>query len=440
MNQIKSRKGYKVIKGLFGKYEEIPEEWNIQNLRNVCDEVYRYPTYFNISYVKKGVLEIRGELILISGKLDSNISKYRLISKQTSSEFPRTILHEGDIVLSVRGTMGKTAIITKQFENSNITANLIKISPNQKLGYSKFLFYIFTSKSFQDRLQALSSQTTIQTIQSNTLQTIQFFLPLFIEQQKIASILSNVDTLIENTQRIIDTTIKLKKGLMQQLFTQGIGHTKFRKVKSLFGKYEEIPEKWECKKLENITEIFKGRGLSKGKISFQGKYKCVLYGELFTTYSQIIENIISKTDHFEGVLSQIGDILMPSSTTTKGIDLATSSVLLIDDIQLGGDINIIRPKLHSIDSVFLGYYLSNKLEKKIASIAQGFTIIHLYPKHLQKLEIYIPKEKKEQQKIGSILSNIDSLIQLQRNSKEKLERLKKSLMQKLLTGKVRVKI
>lgn len=413
MNQIKSRKGYKIIKGLFGKYEEIPENWNIFNL-----------TDSNI-------------LVLSSGK---SIKSTLLKSKEQYPVYGANGVigytkqyNENDSILI--GRVGTSGSIHNLVNYAWVTDNVL-IAKMGKMLNKKFCFY--TLKYLN--LERFATKTSQPLLTQSILKTIKIKIPPLFEQQKIASILSNVDTLIENTQKIIDTTIKLKKGLMQKLFTQGIGHTKFRKVKSLFGKYEEIPEKWECKKLENITEIFKGRGLSKGKISFQGKYKCVLYGELFTTYSQIIENIISKTDHFEGVLSQIGDILMPSSTTTKGIDLATSSVLLIDDIQLGGDINIIRPKLHSIDSVFLGYYLSNKLEKKIASIAQGFTIIHLYPKHLQKLEIYIPKEKKEQQKIGSILSNIDSLIQLQRNNKEKLEHLKKSLMQKLLTGNVRVKI
>ena len=64
-------------------------------------------------------------------------------------------------------------------------------------------------------------------------------LPPLKEQQKIASILSNVDELIQKTEQIIEQTQRLKKGLMQRLLTKGIGHTKFKKTE-----LGEIPEEW----------------------------------------------------------------------------------------------------------------------------------------------------------------------------------------------------
>lgn len=128
----KPRRGYKKVKYLLGKTIEIPEEWCYITLNEVCKEIYRYPTYYNIKYVAKGIPEIRGELIKDSGNLDSNLSKYRFISKNTSEQFPRTQLMEGDFVFSVRGTMGKVALVSKQFVGANITANLMRISPNLK--------------------------------------------------------------------------------------------------------------------------------------------------------------------------------------------------------------------------------------------------------------------------------------------------------------------
>ena len=89
--------------------------------------------------------------------------------------------------------MGKIAIVTKQFEKSNITANLIRISPNRKIIFPKFFMYVLLDKSFQNQLHVFSSQTTIMTIQSNELKSIKFFIPPIKEQQKIASILSEVD-------------------------------------------------------------------------------------------------------------------------------------------------------------------------------------------------------------------------------------------------------
>ena len=69
----------------------------------------------------------------------------------------------------------------------------------------------------------------------------------------------------------------------------------------------------------------------------------------------------------------------------------------------------------------------------------GSTINHLYQKDFNTFHFPIPPLP-EQQKIALILLNIDSQIQSQTKYKEKLEKLKKSLMQKLLTGQVRVAV
>ena len=211
---------FKKVKGLFGKEIEIPEEWECVSLNDLCDEIYRYPTYYNIEYVSTGIPEIRGELIKQNGSLVTNLSKYRFLSKETSSRFPKTQLVDGDFVFSVRGTMGKVALITKNFQGANITANLMRISPNQKKVVSKLLLFHFLTKSFSDVLESLSPQTTIKTIQSKDLKSIKFIIPkLSTEQQRIASILSGVDAYIQKNQQYREKLKKLKKGLMQKLLT-----------------------------------------------------------------------------------------------------------------------------------------------------------------------------------------------------------------------------
>jgi type I restriction enzyme, S subunit len=92
----------------------------------------------SLEHVDDGIPEVRGELIKENGSLEKNISKYRFISEETSNRFVRTRLREGDFVLSVRGTIGKVAIIHKEIEGANMTANLVKISPKRKLSIHCF--------------------------------------------------------------------------------------------------------------------------------------------------------------------------------------------------------------------------------------------------------------------------------------------------------------
>ena len=91
----------------------IPASWEVVRLGEVCDEVYRYPTYYGVEYATEGVLEVRGELVGSHGKLSEDLSLYRRITPEFSSRFARTQLLEGDFVLTVRGTVGKIAYVPK---------------------------------------------------------------------------------------------------------------------------------------------------------------------------------------------------------------------------------------------------------------------------------------------------------------------------------------
>ena len=93
-------------------------------------------------------------------------------------------------------------------------------------------------------------------------------------------------------------------------------------------------------------------------------------------------------------------MIIPSSGETA-IDISTACCVLLDNILLGGDLNIIRPEKH--DGSFISYQLNGKRKYDIAKIAQGSSIIHLYNDSLKKLKIYAPKVVSEEEKIATLL-------------------------------------
>jgi len=199
----------------------IPKEWEVVNLGELAVEVYRYPTYYNIKYVStnEGVPEVRGELIKENGELEENLSEYRFTSKETSQRFPKTILKEGDFVLSVRGTMGKVAIVPKFLEGANITANLMKVSLDRLKCYPPFFKQVFLSNLFRKTLNNISSQTTIKTVQAPRLKSIKVSLPPLHEQKRIAEILSTVDEKLETSKLEKAKLEKIKRWFMEELLT-----------------------------------------------------------------------------------------------------------------------------------------------------------------------------------------------------------------------------
>lgn len=193
---------------------------------------------------------------------------------------------------------------------------------------------------------------------------------------------------------------------------------------------------WEEKAMEHFGTFLKGNNLSKADLTPNG-YPCILYGELYTKYSEITEKIHSYTDRLETnqTIGNMNDVLIPSSGETA-IDISTATCLLVNNVLLGGDLNVFRPKEQ--DGRFISYELNHKKRRKIASIAQGATVVHLYPNFLKKLKIILPCLE-EQEKIAGFLSKVDELINECEGEVKDLEEQKKGLMQKIFTQQIRFK-
>lgn len=175
-----------------------------------------------------------------------------------------------------------------------------------------------------------------------------------------------------------------------------------------------------------ICKFFKGKGISKNDLSEKGT-PCIRYGELYTTYNEIVTEIKERTNLNKNdlVLSSKNDVLLPCSGETA-IDLGNATCVLKDGVALGGDITIIKTKENG---VFLSYYLNYK-RTKLAKYAQGISIMHLYPKYFKKMTLSIPPID-EQEKIASFLYNIDKKIGLLKGKKDEYVKFKQYLLQNL---------
>jgi type I restriction enzyme, S subunit len=187
-------------------------------------------------------------------------------------------------------------------------------------------------------------------------------------------------------------------------------------------------EGWTSTTLGLEASFYKGKGISKSEIDPSGSRPCIRYGELYTRYSEVIRDVYSRTnvDQAELFLSQENDVIIPGSGETKE-DIATASCVALAGVALGGDLNVIRTPHNG---VFLSYYLNGTLRRKIAKIAQGDTVVHLYPSQLEGVSIAFPQST-EQQKIADCLTSLDEVIAAQGQKVEALKTHKRGLMQQL---------
>ena len=98
---------------------------------------------------------------------------------------------------------------------------------------------------------------------------------------------------------------------------------------------------WHKYRLGDVAQLLKGKGISKNEVSNVGTTPCVRYGELYTYYKEVIDEVRSFTNlpAEDLFMSQENDVVIPSSGETKE-DIATASCVIHNGIALGGDINV----------------------------------------------------------------------------------------------------
>ena len=193
-------------------------------------------------------------------------------------------------------------------------------------------------------------------------------------------------------------------------------------------RFPNYSENWTVLPVSEMFEVFRGSPLSKIDLEENGTEPCIHYGELFTKYNEVILATYSKTNRKNGFRSVVGDVLMPSSDVTL-TGLAKASAIMLDNVILGGDMNILRPQT-DINSIFLSYLL-NRSKREIIKLVSGTTVKHIYPSQIITCRLPIIKNSDEQQKIAACLSSLDEVIAGESQKLEVLKEHKKGLLQNL---------
>ena len=376
-------------------------------------------------YKGKGISKIElseeGIPCIIYGEL---YTKYRevigVVKSKTNIKKELLFMSEiGDILIPSSGETQKDIATASTVMEKNVAlGGDINILRSKETINSPYVsYYLKHIKNIE--ISKLSQGNSVVHLYSKQLSNLKIEIPHLEEQQKIGDFFMLLDKRIEQQEQKIALLKDYKKAMMQKIFSQKI------RFKDENG--NDYPD-WEEKKLGEMFEVKKGIQISKKNLSLNGQ-KCILYGELFTRYDEIIEDVTSKTDLDILPNSKYHDILMPSSDVTPN-GLAKASCLLENDVILGGDINILRYKNKKIFPPFFSYQI-NYYKKKIMDVVSGTTIKHVYSKNIEKLNYKLPLCIDEQEKITSFLLAIENNIKTQKEMVETLKKEKISLLNKM---------
>ena len=301
-------------------------------------------------------------------------------------------------------TISEKAIVSKfypvfRFTNANSTfmAEFLNSSPRVK-----------------KKLSVLAVGTSQVVLSFEALKAAKFDLPCKDEQDKIAAFLDCLNTRIENQRTLVVALKKYKRGVVRTLLSPK--HCKLKNVE------------WTTAKIGDIGTFIKGAPLSKADISSDGT-PFILYGELYTTYNEVISKVVRKTQASvdKQYYSQIGDVIIPTSGETPE-EISTASCVMLPDIILAGDLNIYR--CTQVDGRIMSYILNHVVNDRIARVAQGKSIVHVQATEISKIEITYPdliSQKKLIETFDAITARIDQSMR----ELELLQVHRKALLQQL---------
>lgn len=196
----------------------------------------------------------------------------------------------------------------------------------------------------------------------------------------------------------------------------------------------ELPDEWTLTELRDIGTFHKGRGGAKRDDKPEG-VPVVRYGELYTHHHNVIRNFhsfVPKERAEDYTPLRRGDLLFAGAGETAE-EIGKSAVFLGPEPAHGsGDMIIFRPD-GRVDPLFLGYASNGRIANAFKrSVGQGSSILHIYARDLEALKLPLPPVP-EQQKIAAILTSVDDAIAATRKAIEQTKRVKKGLLQVLLT-------
>lgn len=325
--------------------------------------------------------------------------------------------------------VGIASVLLDDIDACVFSGFVLRGRPKTDMLLPEYCKYCFSTHEVRQKIIASCTYTTRALTNGTQLSKIEISVPDKDEQFRIVSSLTEVDQLIDKSEKLVKKYQDLKQACLQHMFPRAGQKEPDVRLPGFTGP-------WEQRKLGELATFNKGAGYSKSDLKLSGT-QIILYGRLYTKYETVIKQVDTFVDSRPGsVYSEGGEVIVPASGETAE-DIAIASVVEKPGILLGGDLNIIHP-ICNLDSTFLAISISNgEPHKEMAKRAQGKSVVHLHNDDLSQIKFRYPSIE-EQSKISKFFSNLDNLITLHQRTCEKYKKIKQGMMEELLSGKIRL--
>jgi type I restriction enzyme S subunit len=379
-------------------------------------------------YVSGGIPFIRSQNVA-DDRLD--LSDVAFIDPETHSEMTSSHVRSHDVLLNITGaSIGRSCVVPPDFVEGNVNQHVCIIRPIECLD-PYFLQFYLSSDLGQKQIDLCQAGGNRQGLNYDQIGRFKIPLPPLSLQHAIVRVLSTWDRGIRQLSDLIAAKLRFKQGLMQQLLT---GKRRFK----------EFRDDWKSMRIGDVAEV-RFSGIDKKTLDGETPVRLCNYLDVYRNEmirdDMVFMNGSATSREIESLSLRKHDVLITKDSETPD-DIAKAAYVVgdLDNVVLGYHLGLLRP----YETVF-GPYLSRLVMSPImryrfTRIANGATRYGLPLAATKRINIQVPSSIDEQQKIANVADLADHEIDLLRKELDALKTQKKGLMQKLLTGQVRVKL
>ena len=358
-----------------------------------------------------------GDYMLITGT-DFNdgaidFSTCHYVERERYEQDRNIQIHNGSILITKDGTLGKVAYVQGLSMPATLNAGVFNVQIKDANNVDeKYLFQYLKAPFLMDYVDKKATGGTIKHLNQSTLVDFPVISPQMSEQILIGAFFQQLDHLITLHQRKFEKLTNVKKSMLEKMFPRnGSCYPEIR--------FKGFTDPWEQRKVGEVATFINGRAYSQPELLSSGKYKVLRVGNFYTNDSWYYSDLELGEKYY----ADYGDLLYTWSAT-------------------------FGPHIWLGDRVIYHYHiwkinLSDQLEKQFAvqlleqdranilSSKNGSTMVHITKEGMEQKDVIIPPSTKEQQEIGAFFLQLDHLITLHQRELEKLQSIKKALLEKM---------
>ena len=416
---------------------EIPEHWNVKRIKDTISKIGSgvTPKGGSETYVDEGIPLIRSQNVYNDGLRLDNVS---FITEEVHNKMKNSQLKPFDILINITGaSIGRTCIFPEKLKTANINQHIIYLRVKKKK--VDFFSYYLKSNTIQEYIMNIQAGSSKEALNMSQILNMSLPFPDLKEQTEIANYLDAKTTLIDKKIKLLKQKIKhykaYRKSLINITVTKGLnddisGWLKFR-LKDLGFLYSGLSGKSgdDFNQDDNPN--------NKGFIPFTN-----IANNTYLNKKQLGTVVINDNETQNQVKRNDIFFLMSS----EGYEDIGKSAVLIEDLKetyLNSFCKGYRLTSKNCDASFINYLLlSDNYRQQMLIEGKGFTRINLKMEKVNNFSILIPPTKKEQQQIAAYLDAkttiIDNIVNNIETQITTLKELRKTLINEVVTGKVKV--